>query len=64
MDIKKVIQDSGLSIRKFAASIYVHERTVYNWLAGSKIPKQKVNQINDKYGARKLPTTQGEVDTD
>lgn len=65
MDIKEVLQKSGLTVGKFADSLYVSSRTVHNWLSGStKIPRQKQKQILDIYGERKLSTQTGEIDPD
>jgi DNA-binding transcriptional regulator YiaG len=64
MDIKEVLQKSGLTVGKFADSLYVSDRTVYNWLAGKTIPRQKQKQILDIYGERKLPAQTGEIDPD
>ena len=64
IDIQTTLRNSGLTVKAFAASLYVSERTVYNWLKGGVIPRQKQKQIIDKYGERRLPTTQGEVDSD
>lgn len=64
MDIKKTIEESGLTIVDFAKSLYVTRQTVHNWLNGRKIPRTKMKQLIDKYGGRKLPTPQGETDID
>jgi len=64
MNIKNILQESGLTIREFAASVYVSERTVYNWLNGGDIPRQKEKQIRDTYGQGELPANQGQVDPD
>lgn len=63
MNINEIFKASGLTVKAFAATLYVSERTVYNWLNGKTIPRQKQKQISDTYEG-KLPATQGEVDTD
>lgn len=47
MNIKKIIEDSGLTVRDFAKKIYVSERTVWKWISGSKIPMTRQRQIDD-----------------
>lgn len=64
MDIKQILTEQGLTVKVFASSLYVSERTVYNWLAGKAIPRQKQKQILDIYGERKLPTVPSETDPD
>ena len=63
MNIRKIIDANGLTIKQFADSIYVSERTVYNWLSGTKIPRQKERQIIDKYSTKSTATI-SDVDSD
>ena len=64
MNIKQILEESGLTVKAFAATLYVSERTVYNWLNGKTIPRQKQKQIIDTYGTRELPTAKVETDND
>jgi DNA-binding transcriptional regulator YiaG len=64
MNIKETLDNSGLTVSKFADSLYVSERTVYNWLAGKTIPRQKQKQILDIYGKGKLSAATCEADLD
>ena len=52
IDIRQILKDSGLTIGKFADTLYVTPRTVHNWLAGSKKTQQKVRLIIDKYKSK------------
>ena len=63
MNIRETIDNNDLTIKQFADSIYVSERTVYNWLSGTKIPRQKEKQIIDKY-QKKSTATISDVDSD
>ena len=63
MNIRETIDNNDLTIKQFADSIYVSERTVYNWLSGTKIPRQKERQIIDKY-QKKSTATISDVDSD
>lgn len=49
IDIRQILNDSGLTVGKFADTLYVTPRTVHNWLAGGKIPRQKVRLIIDRW---------------
>lgn len=64
MDIKKIFNKSGLSVKEFANSLYVSERTVWNWFSGKTIPRQRQKLIIKTYGDGELPTTKSEVDTE
>jgi DNA-binding transcriptional regulator YiaG len=61
MDIKKILNENSIDIKQFARSLYVTERTVYNWINGGTIPPEKIRHIKDVYG--ELPSTQSETDT-
>lgn len=63
MNLRKIINKSGLSVERFAGSIYVSPRTVFNWLSGKPIPRQKQKQIIDTYDLHQMEIN-AEVETD